>query len=101
MSDPEEAFSRWAEGQTVALERRHLQAQLAQYDRVEILSYLLTLAWVIAMFVAYQLGWINAAVAGVVTLWSFLAGGYVIWQVKARQRAVRARLAHLQGEPPD
>lgn len=98
MNDPEAQFQRWLESESRAAERRRLRAQLRQYDLAEFVSYVSVLAWVIAMFVGYQLGWVGAALAGLVTLWAFLAGAFVIWQIKIRQRTVRARLARLEAD---
>ncbi|HBY96235.1 MAG: hypothetical protein M5U01_43455 [Ardenticatenaceae bacterium] len=98
MSDPEAGLERWIEAESRAAERRRLHAQLRQYDMAEMVSYVAILAWVIAMFVGYYLGWVSAALAGLVTLWSFLAGAFVIWQIKIRQRAVRAQLVRLDAD---
>lgn len=95
MSEPEADFMRWVEAESRAAERRQLRSRLRQFELAEMISYVSILTWVIVMFVAYQLGWASAALAGLVTLWSFLAGAFVIWQIKIRQRAVRARLARL------
>jgi hypothetical protein len=98
MKDPESRFQEWIEVQNQTWERKNLHNRLRQYDRAEFFSYLAILAWVAGMFVAYRLGWVDAAVAGLVTLWSFVAGGYVVWQIKIRQRAVRSRLGELEKE---
>ncbi len=92
MSDPEEIFKEWFNQRMYEAEQRRLRARLDRAEWGEILAYLLTMAWILAMFVAYQLGWVSAAVAALVTLWVIGAGLIVVWSVRRYRRLVERQL---------
>lgn len=96
MSDVEQQFQSWAERETLRSEARRLQSQAQQLERAELITYLLVIGWVTAMFVGFQMTWVSASLAGLITLWSFGGGAFIIWQIRLRQRIIRQRLAIIR-----
>jgi len=103
MGDPEKAFKEWFNQRMYEAEQRQLRARLDRAEWGEILAYFLTLVWILAMFVAYQLGWVSAALAALVTLWVIGSGLLVAWSVRRYRRVIKRQLdevaARYGGEP--
>lgn len=96
MTEPEKAFKEWFQQHMYETEQRRLRARLDRAEWGEIFAYFLTFVWILAMFVAYQLGWVSAALAALVTLWVIGAGLIVAWSVRRYQRVVRRQLEDLE-----
>ncbi len=92
MSDPEKAFKAWFNQRMYEAEQRRLRARLDRAEWGEILAYFLTMVWILAMFVAYQLGWVSAALAALVTLWVIGSGLLVAWSVRRYRQVVKRQL---------
>lgn len=101
MASPDEQFEQWARRQSYESQRAHYERRLDRLEWSEILAYLLIFVWVVGMFVAFQLGWMSAYLAALVTIWVVLAGGGLVWYVRRQQSAVRAQIIALDAKYAD
>nr|WP_290670340.1 caspase family protein [Ardenticatena sp.] len=101
MSSPEKTFEAWARRQAYEMQRRALLRQLQRMQWLEFLAYVLAFAWVLGMFVAFQMGRVGGDIAGIVTAWALVGGAFLAWLTRRRQAQVQARLAALDAAYAD
>ncbi|GAP63411.1 hypothetical protein ARMA_1834 [Ardenticatena maritima] len=92
---PEKAFEAWARRQSYEMQKRAFLRQLQRMQWLEFIAYVLAFAWVLVMFIAFQMGRVGGDVAGIVTAWALLGGAFLAWLTRRQQARVQARLAAL------
>ncbi|RME10250.1 MAG: hypothetical protein D6802_09870, partial [Ardenticatenia bacterium] len=53
---PEKAFEAWARRQSYEMQKRAFLRQLQRMQWLEFIAYVLAFAWVLVMFIAFQMG---------------------------------------------
>ena len=101
MSTPEEEFEQWARRQSYESQRDRLEYRLDRMEWAEIAAYLLIFVWVAGLFVAFQLGWVTAYLAAIVTAWVLIAGVVVVFVVRRQQASLREKITALDQEYAD
>ncbi|GEM_PF-5889299 len=104
MDEQERQFQEWLKTQMYETERRRLSRQVGRAELWELLAYMLAAIWIIAVFVAYQAGRVDPAVAGLVTVWVIVGGIMVGWVIRRYRRTLRRHLDEVadryQIDPP-
>lgn len=101
MASPEEQFETWSRRQMYRAERKRLVRQLDRMEWGEIAAYLLIFVWIVGLFAAFHLGWLDADVAALVTFWILGAGAALVWMIRRHQASLSERIKALDASHED
>lgn len=99
-SENEMKFVEWFEAENHRRELAHLESLRARYEWLIILCCLMTAAWSVGLFAAYQLGRLAPDIAGVTTAAVMSGGVFLLWRLHGLRREVMRRLRAQRGMKP-